>query len=449
MVKRFLIFVLILMLVFPAVLAVEIDMKTNFSQGETFMAKVSGNFFKPLSHDNIFFYKRHVRISMNPYIVRIGDDFYIYAQLLGRSPDSNYSISIENAKYMKLFGEISEEKIVNVFSINENIADFSIDPGAIVANDDFFIELKNLRDSEILVQAKTKTSSGESSGEGAGSFFSSLFKNEDDKEKSENITVSISLSQGEQKKVWFKAGNFDKLALNIIELKTGNTIYEVPVYVFSKKEQEEKKERSFRFEPSNLNVSFATNSTAVRVVYVYNDGEEKLEKISLSVLDSLKPYTSIPNEEISSLESGNSTKIELIFSSGDKEKNIEGQITAKDTMNDYAYLAVFLNFLKDYKPLPEENKSPIDPAQIKTCVELNGLICSEDEVCIGDREYAKDGACCLGVCEKAAEKSSLGKIIGWAIIIAVILFLYWFFRKKYRGAKRDVDFLKVARGKSS
>src|SRR3989344_5532898 len=176
MVRKLLIFALILILIFPAILAVEIDMKTNFSQGETFIAKFSGNFFKPINPDNIFFYKGHVRIPINYYVIRIEDDFYVYGQLLGKSPYSNYSISIENTKYVKLFGEISEENIAKTFSINENVVDFSIDPGAIVTNGDFFIESRNLQDFEILIQVKTKTFSGKSSEESESGFFASLFK---------------------------------------------------------------------------------------------------------------------------------------------------------------------------------------------------------------------------------------------------------------------------------
>ena len=40
--------IIFFLLTLPLISAVDIDMKTEFAQGETFMAKISGNFIKPL-----------------------------------------------------------------------------------------------------------------------------------------------------------------------------------------------------------------------------------------------------------------------------------------------------------------------------------------------------------------------------------------------------------------
>ena len=144
--------ILILLLVVPLISAVEFDMKTNFSQGETLMAKVSGNFLESITNENIFLYRGHVRVSINPYVAKINNDFYIYAQLLGKAPN-NYSIVIENAKYME-GNQVNEEDIVKNFSITEDTADFSIEPGFIVTDSDFFIKVQNLQDNKITIQIK-------------------------------------------------------------------------------------------------------------------------------------------------------------------------------------------------------------------------------------------------------------------------------------------------------
>ncbi len=81
----------------------------------------------------------------------------------------------------------------------------------------------------------------------------------------------------------------------------------------------------------------------------------------------------------------------------------------------------------------EENVTEEEP-RVEPCSELNGTICKDDEICEGETDYSATDICCLGECIKE-EKSNVGKTIGWIIIIVLALFLTWFFKKKYRGAK--------------
>ena len=421
--KKSLVVLTILLLVFPVISAVEFDMKTEFNQGETLMAKVSGNFLDPILNNNIFFYRGHVRISMDSYVAKINNTFYIYAPLIGKT-QNNYSIVLKNARYYIEGGQISDEDITKNFSITKNISDFSIAPGFVVTKDNFFIEVQNLQDSEITIQIKTNSETSQG-------FFASLFGNQG----GEN---SISLKAGEIKKINFELNNITQPALKTIELTTENLKYEIPVYIYTEETEQEKKQKSFKFEPSELNISIPTNSNTTKIIYLYNTGEEKLENISLSVSDSLKEYVSFSIEKIEELDKNSSIKIELYFSSDDEEKIIEGQIKAQ-SQELYSYLAVSLNFLKDYIPLDGED-------EIKTCSEMNGTICKDDEKCDEETIYAKDGVCCLGDCKKI-KKSPIGKIIGWIIVIAVIGFLIWFFKEKYRGVKKEIDLFKIGKGK--
>jgi len=412
--KKSRIILLILLLIFPIISAVEFDMKTNFSQGETLMAKVSGYFLEPILKEDIFFYRGHVRISVDPYVAEIDDEFYIYAKLLDKAPN-NYSIAIKNLKYMK-GSQISEEDLVKNFSITEDIADFSIDPGFIVTEDDFFIEVQNLQDYKISMEIKNISEE----------YF--IYQ--------ESL---ITLKSGEIKKIDFKLKNVTQPTLSIIGLSTENLKYEIPVYISAGIIEQEKRQRGFKFEPSELNISLSTNSNTTRIIYLYNTGEETLENISLSISNSLKPYLSLSIKEIGELEENSSIKIELYLFSR-KEKSIEGQIKAQTSQDFYTYSAIFLNFLKDYVPLDNETRIT------KTCSEFGGQICNETAECDGESVYTKDGVCCLGSC-KEIEKSSAGKIIGWVIVIAVAGFLIWFFKKKYRKAKKPIDLLKIAKGK--
>ena len=215
--KKILIIFLALFL-FPIISAIEIDMKDNFDQGETLIAKISGNFYEAISEENVIFYRGRVRTSIIPFVSKINNEFYIYANLLDKSPN-NYSIVIEDAKYYQ-GNQIIEEDITKNFIINENFADFSIDKGFVITKEDFFIKVKNLQDYKITINLGSVNYDKE---EG---FFASLFS---EKKISENSN-SITLNPGEVKKIYFKVEDFEELSL--IELSTGNLDYEILVYVF-------------------------------------------------------------------------------------------------------------------------------------------------------------------------------------------------------------------------
>ncbi|MFC1682096.1 hypothetical protein ACFL0X_00595 [Nanoarchaeota archaeon] len=422
--KEIIIFSLLILL--PLTTAVQVEMNSEFSQGETLIAKVSGNFLEPLSNQNILFYKGHVRIPVEFDIAKIDQDYYIYAQLQGKAPN-NYSISIEDTRYTKELNEETDDKIVENFSIKNQIADFSIEPGFVITKDDFSIILQNLQDNEIIVATKIKTDSG---GEG---FFDSLFGIKEIETKD-----SATLKPGESKKINFEIKNITEKELRTIELSTENTEYEVPLYIYEKP-QEPSKERILTFEQTELNVTLSTNSTTTRIIYLENQGDFDLENITLTISDRLTKYMTLSEDKIEYFRKDTIKKIEINIASDEFEQQIEGQIKAKTSDNLYAYLAVYLNFVEDYKPSEEEIQTTS-----KTCKELGGKICNKTQECEGETEYT-EGVCCLGNCKEVTESSTL-KIVGWSIVIIVILFLVWFFKTKYKGAQRVVDFSKFAGG---
>jgi len=409
--------ILVFLFLFPVLSAVEIDMKTDFSQGETLMAKVSGNFFEAISEEDIFFFRGHVKTSIVPSVTKIDDDFYIYAQLFGKAPN-NYSIVIEDAKYFQ-FNKIIEKDLVKNFSINENFADFSVDKGFVVTDESFSLNVKNLIDGKITINIGVNDSS---------LVGISPKKN------------SATLKVGETIKIDFEVENNKGSSLNIIKLSTENLEYQIPVYLFSTLEKEDKEKKRLTFEQSVIELTIATDSEAEGIIYLKNTGDAVLENISLILSDSLIPYVSLSLYEIDEIEGNSSKKIYVSFFSDDEEREIEGQITAISE-EFFAYTSVFLNFLPDYIPLDgEENEI----RTFQSCDELGGIICTENQECFGESGYATDGICCLGSCNET-QKSSTGKIIGWAIIFVIIIVLIMFYLKKYKGAGRVVDLLKIGR----
>jgi len=411
--------VIFLLLLLPLASAVEFSMKSNFSQGETMIAKVSGNFQKPPFKGTTKFYRGHVRVPIDPYIAKINDEFYIYAQL--PENQDNYSLVLEDVKYY-VGSLISEEDLVQNFSITGNLADFSVNPGVIITDKDFSLEVQNLQPSKLTIQVATKIMEGTKETENQG-FFASLFGTETI-DKDTDGEFSVTLKSGEIEKIKFKLEDIENPVLKTITLSSENTEYEIPVYVFLNESPTKEKAREFAFDQPELNFTMSTNSNLIKIVYLINEGEDDLENITLTLSDSLKPYVTLSKTEIEDLKEDKQAKIELTFNSGSEEKIIEGQIKAKESSGSqdiYTYVGISFNTLASYT---EETGT-------KTCSEMKGTICSSSQACDSDEVNAKDDKCCLTECQEVGT-SSTGKIIGWIIVLAVIGFLGWFYFKKYR-----------------
>jgi uncharacterized protein (DUF779 family) len=408
-----LVFLLSILLLFPIISAVEFDMKEEFSQGETLMAKVSGNFLLPLQKDNVFFYRGHVRMPVEYDIKKIDEEYYIYALLVGKEP-RNYSIALENVRYMR-GAEMSEEDIIRNFTINNQTADFSINPG-FASSTEFSIEVQNLQDWQITIQVSTETS---------------------EETSREVYPESVSLRSGQKEDIDFIFETQIPI-FKIVELRTGNFTYEIPASIPITEVQVEE---IFKFEPATLILSAATDSEIERTIYLYNVGDEEITNITISLSDSLKPYVNISHESVDKLDANSNIPIELIFLS-EEEFELEGHIQAKQE-GKTVYSQISVKFLTDYIA-PEE---PIQEYTTQTCAELGYAICDTNEECSGDIVYAKDNACCIGSC-KSKETTQTGKIIGIVLLIIVIIVGIWFYKKKYKKAKKPVDLLKVAKGRT-
>ena len=412
MVKKLAIFILILFLL-PTILAIEFDIKEEFSQGETLMAKVSGNFLQSLQKENVFFYRAHVRIPLEYDIKKINDEYYIYA-LLAEKPEGNYSLVLKDIRYMQGV-EVSEEDVIKNFSINNQTADFSINPG-FASDNEFFIEVQNFQDKEIIIEIKTKENKDDS-----GEFYAN----------------PITLKSGQKQKIYFDF-EVQEPIFQFIELSTENLIYDIPSYIPI---AEITGDEVFTFSLENLIVSAPTNTETGRTIYLYNTGDEPIEDVILSLSDSLKNYANLSKENIDKIDPNSNIPIKLTFFSED-EFELEGHVKASYE-SEIIYSQVSVKFIENYTPPPE----PPQDYMTKTCSEWNYEICDSDEDCSMDVISAKDEFCCPGQCEAKPKPSPAGKIIGVIIFIAIVVFLFWFYKKKYKGAKKPFNLLKLAKGK--
>jgi len=429
--KFLLIFLLILVLPITSAI-VEFDSKSNFSQGETFLTKISGNFFKPITANDIEFFRNNVRVSIIPIVQEIENEFYVYAQLSGKEPN-NYSLRIEEAQYYE-GNQIIEEDLQHNFTIITNSSDFSIEPAVVFTEEDFSISFTNLG-SQITINYGILNESVVIS---SGGFFDSLFNQPSQTEDLNFIT----LKTGETKEISFNITDFKSFTLQKIQFNTDNTNYQIPVYINTEIEESNLTStgKKIRFDPNELEIPMPLDSKTTRIVNLFNLADEDLEDLELSFSDSLIPYLSISMEDILLISENSSERIELVFNSPSEEAIIEGQVRAKTSDDFFSTISITLNFLENFQPSESEDST------IQTCQEIGGTICTLEQECSGSTEVARNGICCLETCNEI-EKGSSGKIIGWLLVIVILIALIWFYLSKYRGVRNVADVLQIAKGK--
>ncbi|HTY43712.1 MAG TPA: hypothetical protein VMC80_00515 [Patescibacteria group bacterium] len=408
---------LILLLIIPFTSAVSFDMKTNYSQGETLIAKISGNFITPVQASNIYFYRDvYLQVPMQYDIAKLGDDYYLYAQLANKVP-GNYSIVIKNVVHTEFTNTTSADIIQN-FSITQDRADFSVNPGFVSPSNDFSITITNLKDSSINVAVLVNSNGNQ---------------------------VSVPASQTKQ--VPFSYSSFTN-QLTVVEFSEGNTKYDVPVFVSSAQGgQTQTQTQSFAFEPGILGISVGTGQTATRTIYLTNTGQETLDNIAISVSSSLSQYVTLSATTVSELENDSSVPITLSISSQNTAQNLTGVVRA--TINSLSLLTdsqISLNYLANYTAPANQSSSTV-----LTCASINAKIMNSScTSCNGFTADSSEGTCCVGTCSsQGGGSSSTVIIIIVVLVLAVVVFLL--IRKARKGAKgagtSGVDLLKIAAGK--
>ena len=406
--KNILLLTLTLAIFLPLTSAVEVSMNSNFSQGETLLAVFSGNFIDQITKDNIIFYRENVRgIPIVYDVKKINDDFYVYALLTEKIPD-NYSLRIENVRYMKGIS-IVDDDIVSNFSITNETAFFSVNPGTLITTSGFNVEVQNLQDRKIILEITEDIASITS-------------------------PTSIELKTGEKKTISFIAAVIPENKLETIEFSSEGFSYELPVYFDTNQTSTTEGDFGFEFQPDTVEVSMATGSETKRILYLKNTGNETIKDISFRVSALLEPYIVILPDDINSLDPGENEKIEIQIVSDSEEAVLEGKVTAY-TENISSSLTLVLDFIKDFIPSGNESGEVVVP----TCEQLNGKICTTNQECSEDALSAKDGKCCLVECVEV-KKSSSGKFIGWGLLILALLLIYWFYRRRYRNVMRRRPF---------
>jgi len=361
--KKGIILFLFLIMAFPLISAIDINMNSNISQGETVIASLSGNFLDPITNDNIYFYRGHVRSSFDYDVSKIGDNYYIYFQTANKV-ENNYSINISEVRYM-IGSQVSSAQISKSFVIINETADFSINPGFVITDGNFSIKVQNLQPLPITIKLETEVNSGSSEG-----IFGFLFSGK-------KVSQSINLSSGEIKDLYIQLEDIYETTIRTITLSTDNIEYNIPCYVILE---------SIVIPPEgNITINNQTNN----MNQTGNESCSFFSKLFGTCNSTTIQNNTQKNKTLTNETSSNKSQINNTFNNGTSKNNYSSNNT------DYEIVKV------GNKTVAIKNGTILNgSATSKTCVQIKGYVCSVGEICKNTTVYAKDAKCCVSLCVK-------------------------------------------------
>jgi hypothetical protein len=503
----------------PVILGATIDTKPEYKQGETMIAKISGNFIDTINSSNVVFYRGHVKVPMDYEVGKLGSYYYLKASLIGKVPE-NYSVVIEGIHYYQGLQVLSANFFSN-FTVLPEQASFSVNPGFIISEKDFFIEVQNLIDSEITVDIVSP--------------------------KEINSISSVKVSPQQKKIISFNFSNLSEDFSSVISFSSSSTNYDVPVYLFGKSpnavcgngnlEQGELCDSSnwgnitgcsdFGFSSGNLtcNIPGSYNQCRFNTADCFNSssGEpvcgngiiEKGEQCDKTSWGTIKACTQFGFDsgklacidcsfDTSNCYNYNECELARDCNAGEecinnqcKKINIECEKDndckyneecikwkcvekKKECTNDTYCRAVDTCYNGYCIPKTREcnvtsdcddnqicknwacvekgasciynsdcngtdrciNNSCVDLIAEQTCSDLEGRFCNSNENCEGNYQDIRGKSCCTGNCVEV--KNSLGKTIGWGLLIIILLGLIFFYFKYKKANRKAPDLLKIA-----
>ena len=367
--KKIFLFLVLSIFLFSFVSAIDIEMKESYKLGETALVKISGNFIEGIEKDDVKFYRGNSKASSF----------------------TDYEVFEINEDYYIYF-VVAFEKPADNYSINITGARYMVGP---VESDEMISQEFEVLD--LMADFYLSPGAGISSED-----FNIEVQNL--KEGKQNITV-------ESESYEFKSG----------EIKT---------FVFPITKNETK---FISFSSVNQTYSFPLKT----VYYNYSEGENETDEETNSSEGIVVNETSEEESEVivnETIEEGeNSIWDEEVPDSEDVKVTDEDTGETK-TCSELGGTVCFTEIKNCIGKSFEAGNVTccVGECKYKNCSELGGKSCEPNQKCEGKVIDAEDKSCCIGTCVLDKNKDNK-KLIGWLIIIALVLFLAWFFGKKYRG----------------
>jgi hypothetical protein len=188
---------------------------------------------------------------------------------------------------------------------------------------------------------------------------------------------------------------------------------------------------------ANENIIVKIDKEGEKSDFDLNVGEEKNIIFNLGFGEKLVTINFEYNGEIYSIYVYEYGSLEQVIPPEENITQEENFSEENQTVNESSEEKGFFDFLfRDNSNTNDSIDENDSFDKILTCDEIQGIVCNQSSTCDGELKDAKDGKCCIGKCV-IKEETSVGKIIGWSLIVAIALFLTWFFKVKYKGTNKS------------
>lgn len=388
---------ILVLLIIPLASAAEIKLsKSIYQPEETLQAEIYGNFLENLRIENIHFYReRNVPVEYD--ILKLPDKYLLYAILPYK--EGNYTLQIEDARYEKE-NVVTDALIIKEFKIQKgNQSYLTIDPGFVVAREDFYIQLESRENKQVVAEFLSQSK-------------------------------IIDLIQGRKEKIYFSISN----VTNYTEAEIKILNYTIPVFIFPNK-SETIEYPKFRFNPPEIKASIIKKQKHIFTVALINFGLENISDIKITP-NSSDLSVEVSPSSISSLDSKSTKYLNLTISS-EKEGDFDGLVIA-ETSNVKISMTLNIYVTENQSEIIIDNTTSPGYVNEKGCEEMGGSICRNDETCSVELEYSTDGFCCLGECKKESSED-YSWIYGLILIVALIggLIGFSYYMKKKQNKPTD------------
>jgi hypothetical protein len=408
-------FLIALIFLITSVSSLDINLeKQTFSQGETFLASLQGNFLQPIEKQDIGFFKKHLEQPLDFNLIKLNNTYYIYAIL--PYLEENYSLRIKNV----YFKENNKPQIINLeknFSISSNVADFYVKPGAISTPNNFSILLYNNLNNNFQIDYTI-----------------------------ENLSKSFTLPLQDFKTIQVSTDHISNyLVTNLTILTESGFSYILPVEIIKdfqnqseipdpeepNQSQEiipEKDQLSFLVSDKIISFNISRGESIFFPIILSNIGNKTSENITISLTREIEQYVFLSPKKIDSLSANSSSMINLTFNFLEKGE-FKGVLFAESLNSSDEILFEFY--------VDENISFSTSSPPKKSCVDLGYKKCA---VCYGTTTnsfIASDAPCCIGSCEppENPNRNWTFMIIMGVIILALGAIIYLKKRKPTSSAK--------------
>nr|AQS33459.1 hypothetical protein [uncultured archaeon] len=416
--KRVMLAFLVIFLAFSAS-ALSMNFKESYKPSETIIGKLEGNVLKGITAEQIEVKRQgYIDVGVDYGVRKLGESYYVW--LIAPTLEDNYTLFIYDVA--TTVGGYPEVIDFNVsFAVSGSKISYNVKPGVIFAGDDFNLEVFLFEDSDKMINVDFPSA------------------REVNLKPGKNIVSFNVDSSGELRLVDVSVGDYVLPAyVKVDEEVVINDTDDIP-------DDEEPPVIipggivSLKFVPSRIEkVIFIEEEPKNYRFGVFNDGEDLIGEVTFVYNRQIFELG-----EINGSIMPNSTayvNFTLVNTSAPIREVVEVRY---GEANDY--LLIKIDFTENES---ESRTDYIDDSEgeenLYSCAELDGIVCTADEVCQGDETESADGFCCLGSCGEPSSGGSKAWI-GWLIlgIVVVLLVIVWVKYRKSGGRGGDVLAKKV------